>query len=119
MRKQLEQILFLGKLTDTIEILGKTWTLETVPFKEQLNVIKKIQGYKEENVSNLVMQQEYITLSLVSVDDVEFENIEEKREFVSKLPMAVVSKLFVKFLEMNEKLNGEINDKETEEIKNS
>lgn len=117
MKKELEKLIFEGVLTDTIKIWGKTWTLQTINISDRMDLSKKINS-DNDNLNLLKLKVELIAKSLVSIDDIILDDIEEKLEFVNKLPLAVIDKLFSKFDEMTTTLNKTIDDKDIEEIKN-
>ncbi len=117
MRKELEQIIFLGKLTDTIEIFGKVWTLQTMTFAEQADVVRKLNS-TDDATNILSMKKQVIKKALISIDDIELNNEDEKEEFIDQLPVAVIDALFGKYDDMSKQLNDSITPTEQEEIKN-
>lgn len=117
MKKELEQLIFSGKITDTVEILGKTWTLQTVDIAEHTEVVKKLND-KNTNLNLLILKQNMISRALVSIDDIILDDKKEREEFVSKLPLAIIDKLFLKYNDMTERLNKALDEEDIEEIKN-
>ena len=116
MRKELEQIIFLGKLTDTIEIFGKMWTIETLNFADQVDLQKYV-GKNENDFDVAGYKKAIVKKVLKSVGDIEIQE-DEKEEFVSRLPMAVIDKIVIAYQKLNEKLGNSISDEDSEEIKN-
>lgn len=116
MRKELEQIIFLGKLTDTVEIFGKNWTIKTLDFAEQAD-LQQYLGKNENDFNVLGYKKAIVKKCLVSIDDIELEK-DESEEFVSRLPMAVIDKIVIAYQKLNEKFTESITDQDTEEIKN-
>ena len=117
MKKELEKLIFEGVLTDTVKIWDKVWTLQTINIEDRIDLSKKINS-DNDNLNLLKLKVELVTKSLVSIDDIILDDIDEKLEFVNKLPLAVIDKLFSKFDEMTATLNKTIDDKDIEEIKN-
>lgn len=117
MKKELEQIIFAGKITDTIQIMGRVWTLQTIDITEHTEVVSSLNA-KDENLNGLKLQIGIVSKALVSVDDIVLDDQKEKEEFISKLPLAVIRKLFTKYDEMMNRLNNNIDEETIEEIKN-
>jgi len=118
MRKELEQLIFEGELYESIEIMGKTWTLKTIGVTENQELVKKI-NTSNDNLNYLILKVECVARSLMSIDDVILDDKKEKFEFVNKLPLAVVDKLFEVYNRLLEKLNKNLSDEDVEEVKNS
>lgn len=117
MKKELEQLIFSGKITDTVEILGKVWTLEIIDITEHVSIVKKLND-KNNNLNLLMLKQNMIAKALVSIDSIILDDEKEKEEFVSKLPLVIIDKLFEKYTEMTNKLSKSLDEEEVEEIKN-
>lgn len=118
MRKELEQIIFLGKLTRTVEIFDKSWTIETLDFQNQVDLLTKTNAGKQDKFDFMSYKRLVVEKCLKTVEDIDIKP-EEKKEFVSRLPMAVIDKLVKAYSELDEEFNKSINPQEEEEIKNS
>ena len=117
MRKELEQLIFEGKLTDEIEILGKKWVLQTITVDDNREIAKKL-NTGNEGVNILNFKIDSVARSLVSIDDIVFNDYKEKSEFVQKLPLAIIDKLFAVHTNLINKLDNSFNEETMEELKN-
>jgi hypothetical protein len=117
MKKELEQLIFEGKLTDSIKLLNRTWTLQTNSVDDNREVAKKV-NTDNDNVNLLNFKIDCVARSLVSIDDIVLESYKEKSEFVSKLPLVIVDKLFDTYNKLTKKLNESFNEEAAEELKN-
>jgi hypothetical protein len=118
MRKELEQLIFSGILTDTVEIAGKLWTIQTISITEHTDVVAKLKG--DNNTLNLLaLKTNLVIKSLKSIDDIVLDDEKEKTEFVKKLPLPIIDKLFTTYDALVDKLNKELTNEDLEEIKNS
>ena len=116
MRKELEDIIFLGRQTTTVEILGKIWTLQTIDVLKYTNVVKQINT--NDNALNLILLKKNIVKeALVSIDDVVIKD-NERESFINSLPFAIIDKLFVAYDNMTSQLNKQLTQEDIEEIKN-
>ena len=117
MRKELEQIIFLGKLTDTIELLGKTWTIQTLPFSDQV-ILQQFVGNGDKQFDLMGYKKAVAKKCLVSIDDIEFKDDEEKEQFIENLPMVIVDRIVMKYQQLDQQFNKQFDDTDTEELKN-
>lgn len=118
MRKELEQLIFEGELYDSIEIMGKTWTLKTIGISNNQEFIKRI-NTNNEALNVMILKVECVSRALVSIDDIVLDDLKEKQEFINKLPFQIVDKLFKVYDGLMVKLNKSLEEEEIEEIKNS
>ena len=124
--KALEDLIFIGRLTEEIEIDEAKFEISTMTNKEHNQVIKQM--YKFSEASDLfTMRSLTLANALRKINSVALEDIDIGKEFetaylkrlaiVEHLQLSVVEKLY----EAYEKLVGveDETNKETEELKNS
>jgi len=120
MRKALQEIIFLGRLTRNVKILGKTWTLQTIDIDEHMKAVKQINlNDDNNNFTLLLLKRKLLERAIVSVEGIEIKD-DEREEFVSQLPITVINLLFDEYNKLNEefKIENEDEKKLVEEIKN-
>lgn len=116
MRKELEDIIFLGKVTTKTELLGKAWTLQLVDVVKYANIIKQINT--NDNALNVILlKKNMIKEAIVSVDDIEIKE-NEREQFINALPFQIIDALFAKYTEMADQFSGNLTKEDVEEIKN-
>lgn len=115
MRKDLEDLIFLGSMRETYNLFGKKWTLRTITSDEQLKSTIATSNF--DMVTRLhAVKLEVLAYSLESIDGVVLNDAVETIEFLRKLPMQVINSLFAKYDELQSKQNEALED--IEELKN-
>ena len=114
MRQALQDIIFAGRLTRTVEILGKNWVLQTVDSKDNIEFLNELKNEKDDNVKFLKFRQNMIAKSLVSVDGIELKD-DEGFEFISSLPIQIVSQLYDEYTELTKQI--QVTPETLEELK--
>lgn len=115
MRKELEDIIFLGKITTTVEILDKQWTLQLVDIVKWADIIKQI-NTNDNNLNLILLKKNIVKESLVSVDGIILKE-NEREPFVNSLPFPIIDKLYVTYDEMATQFNKALTPEDIEEIK--
>lgn len=123
-RKKLENIIFLGRLTKTIEIAGQQFELSTLTNREQNEVMKEVfesaDGADLFKIRVLSLANGLKTINGIKLDDFDVFSEEEEAEFssaykrrqaiVDNLQLTLVERLYDEYnslLEENEQLiNG-------------
>lgn len=96
MRKSLEELIFLGRLTREVIIFGKKWVLSTLEASEQKDATSATSGL-EPVVRVLALKMEILARSLTKIDDMELNSLSEKLDFIKKLQMPLIDKLFSEY----------------------
>lgn len=97
----LEQIVFNGYGTKTINRFNKYWTFRTLTRQEHTKVWSMSSVVKDDNVSWLSFQMRIIQTALVSIDNVDIDE-EDRETLVSKLPVQVINELFHEYQKIDE-----------------
>lgn len=115
MRKALEDLIFVGKIEETFDLYGKSWTMTTLSSREQVEATAATEGY--DNLSRInALKIEILARSIKKIQNVELNDVRETLEFISKLQMPVINALFVKYEELQKKQEEALKD--IEELKN-
>ena len=104
-RKKLESILFLGRLTKTIDLAGHKFEISTVTNKEQNDIVRELYGFSE-GADLFIIRTLTLANALKSIDGVKLDAMdlfteEEESEFKSKFHrrMAIVDNMQLSIVE--------------------
>lgn len=115
MRKILEDLIFIGKAEEVVTLFGKEWKLSTLTSAAHLEATNFSGNY--EVLSRVyALKLEILGRALVSVNDIEFENLAEKLELVKQLQPIVINKLYEAYEKMQIEKNKSLEN--IQEIKN-
>lgn len=115
MRKDLEDLIFVGQLEETFKMFGKTWKIRTLTSEEQIEATASTAGY--DNLARInALKIEILGYALTQIDNVELNDPEETVEFIKKLPTTVVNSLFAKYEELQDRQDKVL--EELDELKN-
>lgn len=116
MRKILEDLIFTGKIEESITLFGKSWTLQTLSYDEYIEAVALSANYDTLTRVNYV-KLEILARSLKAVDDDPLTDTKENLEFVKQLQIPVINKLYAKYEDIQKKQDESLKD--LDEVKNS
>lgn len=116
MRQILEDLIFIGTLRETYKLFNKEWTLRTLTADEIIQVTGYSSKYDQLSKINAI-KVGTLARSLVSIDNVELKDLDEKIEFLSKLQQPIIELLYNKYEDLLKKQNEEMKNLD-ENLKN-
>lgn len=116
MRKVLEDLVFIGTVTEKYKLFGKDWVLKTLNSNELLEASSSTERY--DSLARIgAMKITLLSRSLIEVNGIELKDINEKLELLGKLQQPLIDVLFEKYEELQKKQNDAISEMESD-IKN-
>jgi hypothetical protein len=125
-RNILEELLFIGRATKSIDISGIKFEVSTLTQKESTALMKHLFNLTGDGADVFVMRSLTMSFALKSVNGVLLEDLETDEEFASaqdkklaiidKMQRSVVEKLHDEYLELSEESEKVVGE---EELKNS
>lgn len=123
--KALEKLIFIGRLTDEIEIDGVRFEISTLTNKENNQIVKMMYSFSDAadlftlrilTLANAVKKIDGISLKDIDIGGTFESDFHKRTSIIDNLQISVVSKLY----EAYEKLTGEEEEisKNDEELKN-
>ncbi len=97
MRKELQDLVFLGRLENTVELAGNHWTLTTLSAQDRLDATLASSGNQDAIARISSLKIELLKRSLKKVNATEFRNADEVAEFVGQLQGIIIDRLFTKY----------------------
>lgn len=115
MRKALEDLIFIGKMEESFDLIGKKWKLRTLTSEEQVDATSNTANF--DNLARVTaLKIEILGFALTQVDDIVLNDPEETADFVRKLQTPIINALFMKYEELQRKQDTALAD--LNELKN-
>lgn len=116
MNKNLEDLIFLGRVEEEVTLYGKKWMLRVLDSNEQLIATNESSKYNDTLARVFALKIEILGRSLSSVDGENINDIVEGIELIKKLQPIVTNNLFNEYEKLQKKQEDLLKD--PEEIKN-
>lgn len=116
MNKALESLVFLGYTEKEVVLRGTTWKLRVLTAQENLDIMKDTSVYDEMLSKTYAFKIETLGRAIQQVDGISIQDTAEGLEFIKKLQIPMVNKLYDEYSKMFEEQNELLGD--SEELKN-
>ncbi|MFW6014950.1 MAG: hypothetical protein ACOCRK_00770 [bacterium] len=116
MKKELQDLVFIGRIEETVKVLGKEWKMVTLNSDEHLGATNNSGKYNDTLSRLYAMKIEFLSRAIKSVSGIPFDDVDEAKEFLSEAQPTLVNRLYDKYEELQQKQNESLKD--LDEIKN-